>query len=240
MIPQSLRSLVTGAIVLVFVFVTGVIGYVVLGDRDWLDATYMMVITIATVGFGEHSDLEPGEKVWTIIVIVFGISAVAYVLGGFLRKMTEGEIQRALGLQRTSKEISRLQGHTIVCGFGRMGQILCEELHTLHQPFVIIERKPERITEAQNLGYLCSHGDATEEEVLLATNVSKAKNLVSALASDADNVYIALTARNLCPQLKIIARGEYPSTRKKLLQAGADRVVLPAAIGARACYALEK
>ncbi len=239
MIPPLLRRLVIGAIVMAVVMVVGIAGFWILGeDRDLLDATYMLVITLSTVGFGEKSGLKDPEKIWTIIVIVVGISVAAYILGGFLQKMTEGEIQRALGLQRTTKEIARLHGHTIVCGFGRMGRMVCDELSSHREQFVVIESNTDRYTEAKSLGYLCCHGDATEEEILEGVNVAKAKNLVSALSSDADNVYIALTARNLNDKLKIIARGEFPTAAKKLIQAGADRVVLPASIGAKRIAAM--
>lgn len=228
-----------GAAVLALVMIVGVIGFYYLGeDRDLLDAIYMVVITLSTVGFGERSELSPIEKAWTILVIAIGISTFAYILGGFLQKMTEGEIQRALGLQRITKEIARLQDHTIVCGFGRMGRMVCNELAAHSEQMVVIDNDAERLAEAKSMGYLGCNGDASEEEILQGVGIAKAKNLVSALSSDADNVYIALTARNLNSKLKIIARGEYPSTRKKLLQAGADRVVLPAAIGAKRIAAM--
>ena len=146
--------------------------------------------------------------------------------------MTEGEINRALGLRRVSREIQRLTDHVIVCGFGRMGETLAGELTRGGRPFVVIDHDPERITEAISLGYLALTDNATEEDALVHANVRRAKTLVITLPTDAENVFLTLTARNLNPDLQIVARAELPSTEKKLLQAGANRVVLPAAAGA--------
>jgi len=146
--------------------------------------------------------------------------------------MAEGEINRALGLRRVTKGIERLRDHVVLCGFGRMGEILAGELKRQGIPFVIIENDAERVAEAVEQRYLEIHHDATEEEALTLVGIERAKTLVTTLPRDADNVFITLTARNLNPDLKIIARGEFPTTEKKLRQAGADRVVLPAATGA--------
>jgi voltage-gated potassium channel len=137
-----------------------------------------------------------------------------------------------------TRGIEHLQKHVIVCGFGRMGQILSQELKRRGEAFVVVDHDNERIVEAQNLDYLAFSGDATEEDVLLSVGVQRAKSLITVLPSDAANVFIALTSRNLNQDLQIIARGEIPSAYKKLIQAGADRVVLPAAIGAQRMAAM--
>jgi voltage-gated potassium channel len=220
-----------GAIVLLAVFVVGVIGYRIAG-RGWLDAIYMVIITISTVGFGETSNLSPPQQVLTMGVVVIGISAAVISLGGFVQMMMEGELERTLSLGRTTRAIERLEGHVVLCGFGRIGRILSKELAAKGQSFVVVDNSAEAVAEAQNLGYLVRLGDATEEDILRSARVERAKTLVTALPSDAANVFITLTSRDLNRQLQIIARGELPSTEKKLLQAGANRVVLPAAIGA--------
>jgi voltage-gated potassium channel len=227
----SLRRVRMGAVVLAGVFVASVIGYRLAG-RDWLDAVYMVVITIATVGYGEGSALSPGEQVLTMAVIVLGISAAVFTLGGFIQMTMEGELERALRLGRTSRAIDKLSSHVILCGFGRMGQILAKELNAKKQDFLVIDGSSAMIAEAQNHGYLVLLGDATDEATLIAAGVERAKTLVTALPNDAANVFITLTARDLNRSLLIVARGEQQSTEKKLLQAGANRVVLPAAIGA--------
>lgn len=195
-----LRRVCIGAIVLGIVFATAVVGYRISG-RDWLDAVYMVVITISTVGYGEASTLPPGQQILTICVIVFGISAAVFTLGGFIQMMMEGEIDRALSLGRTTRAIERLQRHVVLCGFGRIGQILANELKSKNQSFVVIDNNPEAVGEAQNAGCLVLLGDATEEEVLVSAGVQRAQSLVTALPNDAANVFITLTSRNLNREL---------------------------------------
>jgi len=192
----------------------------------------MVVITVGTVGYGENSHLSPAEKIWTIGVIIFGISAAVFTMGGFFQMMAEGEIERALHSGRNSRGIERLSDHIIICGYGRMGRILAQELQTKKQPLVVVDTDLEAVNEGQSQGLLALHGDATAEELLQTAGIERAKCLVTALPSDAANVFITLTARNMNPKLQIIARSEYQTTPKKLLQAGANRVVLPSAIGA--------
>jgi voltage-gated potassium channel len=220
-----------GAVALCLILIVSIVGYR-LGGRGWLDALYMVVITVGTVGYGEHSQLAPGEKLWTIGVILFGISAAVFTMGGLFQMMAEGEIERALHSGRNSRGIDRLNGHIIICGYGRMGRILAHELQVKQQPLVIVDNEMERVNEAQAQGFLAVHGDATAEEMLELAGVTRAKCLVTALPSDAANVFITLTARNINSKLQIIARSESQPTAKKLMQAGATRVVLPATIGA--------
>jgi voltage-gated potassium channel len=228
---SSLARLRVGLAALGVIFCVAVSGYRLAG-WDWLDAIYMVATTVSTVGFREMGPMTPGLKVFTILVILFGVSTSFYILGGLVRMVLEGEINRALGMRRVSREIERLAGHVVICGFGRMGEVVAGELSQRKRPFAVIESDAERIAEAIAMGYLALHADATEEETLRAARVPEAKALVTTLPSDADNVFITLTARNLNPRLQIIGRGEHRTTEKKLLQAGADRVVLPAMTGA--------
>jgi voltage-gated potassium channel len=227
----SVKKLRAGLITLAIIFILAVSGYCLEG-RDLLDAIYMVVITLSTVGYGEHSQMDDSERLFTILVIVIGVSTGFYIMGGFVQMMAEGEINRAMGVRRVTREIERLSGHVIVCGFGRVGATLADQLRKRNCPFVLLDKDPEQIAEASAQGYLALTHDATEEEALVLAGVERARATVIALPSDADNVFITLTARNLNPKLQIIARAGLPSSEKKLLQAGADRVVLPAATGA--------
>ena len=228
-----LRRLRIGLATLAAIFITAVLGYRLAG-WGWLDSVYMVVTTLAMVGYRDDigGPMSPALHVFTIFLIVFGVSTAFYILGGLFQMMAEGEINRALGLRRVTREIEQLADHVIVCGFGRMGEILAGELARRKRSLVVIDNDPERITEAIGLGYLALTDSATEEEALLHAGVNRAKTVVITLPGDADNVFITLTARNLNPDLQIFARAELPTTEKKLLQAGADRVVLPAATGA--------
>jgi voltage-gated potassium channel len=204
-----------------------------LAGWSWMESIYMVVITIFGVGYGEvRPILTTAMRLFTIFVIVAGTSSVVYSVGAFLQMVTEGEINRVLGARRMTREIAMLDRHVIICGFGRMGGLLAARLVEAQQPFVVVDRDEGRIEAAQTLGYLVQLGDATDEGLLEAIGIQRAAVLATVLPNDALNVFITLTARNLNPEMMIFARGEQASTEKKLLQAGANRVVLPAAIGA--------
>ena len=232
MTPVSLKRLRAGLLILGVIFVAAVLGYWLLFDWNLLEAVYMVVITLSTVGYKEVRDLGPQEQVFTIFVVLFGVSTALYIVGGLLQMMFEGEINRAVGLRRVSREIKHLSGHVVICGFGRMGEVLAKELQRQQKRLVIVENDPDRIREAAALNYLALTDDSTEEDALMKAGVERADTLVTTLRRDADNVFITLTARNLNPDLMIIARAEFQTTEKKLIQAGANRVVLPAATGA--------
>jgi len=227
-----------GAMVLAGFSVVAVAAHVWLTGRSCLESVYWFVITISTVGYGEKSSESPPVMAFTVFAILVGVSLAAYVFGNFLQLLAQGAIERALGVRRMHRDIDQLYNHTIVCGFGRVGKTLSEELAGRKIPFVVIEHETEIVAEAADTGYLFLTGDATDEDTLLEAGVKRASSLIVALRSDADNVFLTLTARNLNPRLRIIARGELPTTEKKLLQAGADRVVMPAVLGARRMAAM--
>jgi voltage-gated potassium channel len=228
-----LKRLQIGLTILAAILIVAVCGYR-MGGWSWLDSIYMAVTTLSMVGYRDDvgGPMTWQLQVFTIVLILFGVSAALYVLGGLFQMMTEGEVNRALGLRRVTREIERLNGHVIVCGFGRTGEILAGELARENRPFVVIDNDPERITEAIALGYLALTDNATEEEALEHAGVARAQTLVITLPTDSENVFITLTARNLNPELQIVARAELPTTEKKLIQAGANRVVLPSAAAA--------
>jgi len=234
---QPLERIRTGALVLFAIIILAVVGYKLAG-WSWVDALYMVTITISTVGYRELGEMSPQLKLFTTLVIIVGMSGAAYTLGGFMQLLFEGEIERSLGLVRMTREIGRLKDHVIICGMGRIGELLGKDLDQENQKFVVIDRDAERVAEATEMGWLAVNGDATEEEVLENAGVQIARTLVTALPSDAANVFITLTSRNMNPDLQIISRGESLSTLKKLQQAGATRVVMPAAIGAQRIAAM--
>jgi voltage-gated potassium channel len=212
--------------------IAAVLGYMAAG-WNLLDAVYMVVITIFGVGYGEVQPINSSSlKVFTIFVIIAGALSVAYTVSGFVQLIAEGEIRRAFNIKRMTKEIESLEDHVIICGFGRIGQLVARRLKRDRQPFIIVDSDPERVTLAQEQGFLIYQGNATDEGALEAAGIYRAKSLATVLPNDAANVFITLTAREMNPGLMILARGEMPSTEKKLRLAGADHVVLPASISA--------
>ena len=218
------------------VLAVGAIGYMVLeADRDvpFRDALYMTVITLSTVGYGEPWELSPPARLWTMGVITFGIATVSYAFGSLVSLVVGGELHSLREKMKMEKAIEHLHGHVILCGFGRMGALIAQELHRRKVPLVIVEKDAglESAIRDSNLPYMIA--DATEDETLDRAGLRRARALVIALPNDADNVFLTLTVRSLQPDLEIIARAEHPSTEGKLKRAGATRVVCPQATGAK-------
>lgn len=229
---DSLRKVCIGSVFFLLTCVVAVIGYTMAG-WSLLEAIYMVVITIYGVGYGEVRPIDdPSLKVFTIVVIVAGCTSAIYVVGGFVQMVAEGEINKALGVRRMTREIENLSGHVVVCGFGRVGRIVTRDLHEAKVEFVVVESNHDHAEEAKRLGYLVHAGDASDENVLKFVGVERARVLATVLSDDAQNVFVTLSARDLNPAIEVIARGESPSTERKLIHSGAARVVLPAAIGA--------
>jgi voltage-gated potassium channel len=232
LLSSPLRNLLAGIAFLLTVAAIATLAFV---GEGWSlgDAFYMVVITIYTVGYDEVRPIDTPElRAITIGLIVTGCTGIIFVTGALVQLITTSQFQQILGTRRMQKDISALADHVIVCGYGRIGQMLARELRDGRLACVIVERDEERLKLALAQGLAALQADATDEEALLAAGVTRARALATVLPDDAANVFITLSARALNAGLTIIARGEAPSTEKKLLQAGANRVVLPAHIGA--------
>ena len=219
--------------VLFAVYVCGTIGFVVIeGDSGVTiaDAAYMTAITLSTVGFKEVVPLSGAGRLWTVVVIVFGVATVSFAFTLLNTLFISGAMRERRKMQ---SEIEKMRDHVILCGYGRMGALTVAELRKEATPVVVIERSAEIESLLAGDEIPCVIGDATEEETLLAAGLHRARALVAALPHDADNVYVTLTAHTLCPELQIIARAELPSTESKLERAGASRVICPQIVGAR-------
>ena len=226
------QRILTGVASFLLVCAIAVTGYIWAGWQP-MDALYMVVITIFGVGYGEVQPVtSAGLRVLTISTIIAGSAAVIYTVGGFVQMIIDGEINRALGVRRMTREIDRLENHTIVCGFGRIGRELCQHLSKSSMPFVVVDRNPDRVHEAQECEYLVLTGNAADELVLQKAGIERAVFLAAVLPDDAANLYVTITARELNDRVEILARGENPSTERKLLRCGASQVVMPTAIGA--------
>ncbi len=231
----NIHSVRKGIGLLLLVLLLGVFWYTAMEDLSLLDATYMTVVTISTVGFKEVHPLDTSGRIFTLILIVVGLTVMTYTLSAVGRVIIEGSIQRYLGRQRMMREVEHLKNHYLVCGHGRMGAILCEELQREGVDFVVIEGDPlvaEKLVEA---GYLVVEGDATEDAVLEQAGVSRAKGLVAVVSNNVDNLYITLSAREMSrkdnPGLYILSRATDKNASEKITRAGADRVISPYAIG---------
>jgi voltage-gated potassium channel len=229
----TLRRILILAGALAALLILGSLGYVWLEGWDFFDSLYMTVITLTTVGYGEVRPLTRIGRVYTIGLLLAGMGFLFYVVTSLARVVVEGEIREALGKRRLLKRLKKLQDHYIICGFGRIGEIIARQLKQRGFSLVIVENNPEALARLETTDYYYVPGDATREEVLLEAGIERAKGLVAVVSSDAGNVYITLTARSLNPQLFIVARGEELGSEQKLLRAGADKVESPYEMGGR-------
>jgi voltage-gated potassium channel len=229
---SPIRNLTSIVAFVLMVVVLATIGYMRAG-WSFEDAIYMVLITVYTVGYQEVRPIDtPYLHVVTLSTVVLGCTGMILFTGAMVQVFTSFQIKQLLGLNRVRTDIDKLKDHVIVCGFGRIGFMLAKDLASGGLPFVILELRDKRFQEALDLDYLALQVDATDETALIAAGVRQAKVLATVLPDDAANVFITLSARSLNPHLHIIARGEVPSTESKLIQAGADQVVLPTHIGA--------
>jgi voltage-gated potassium channel len=226
------RHLLWAIILSLLIVLLGTVGYMVLEGWSFIDAIYMTFITVTTVGYGEINRLTMPGRLFTMILIFFGFGFCIYVASATVQFMVEGRIQIILGRRKLGKTIDRLRKHYIVCGYGRIGRVLCQKL--THAPFdiVVIEKDPELIDILNEDRMLYIDGDATEESVLLKAGIKNAQCLVAALGKDTENVFLVLTAKQLKKDLKIMARADGESAKAKLLTAGACDVESPYEMGA--------
>jgi voltage-gated potassium channel len=209
----------------------GTIGYLLI-EEGWsvLDAFYMTIITITTVGYREVHPLSSGGQLFTSLVVVVGLGLLLYTLARVAQAVIEGELLAVLGRRRMMAEIAALENHVVVCGFGKVGRPVAEGLAREGVPFCVVERNPDLAATLQAHGYLHVLGDATEDGTLRDAGVERARTLLALLASDADNLYLTIAARELRNGIRIIARASDEAGELRLKRAGADDVVSPARI----------
>ncbi len=230
-LPQGLRNAIRGIVILVLILFTGTFGYMVIEGWDLLDAFYMTVITVTTVGYGEIRTVSDVGRLFTVVIIFLGMGVMAYTLGMVAQTMVEFRLSTILGRKRFGRKLKTMKNHYIICGYGRLGAIIVSELRNQHIPLVVIDNDPAAREALADSGITFIIDDATNEDILLEAGIEKAKGLVAVVLSDADNLFITMSARGLNRDLFILARADKEQTRKKLLRAGASRVVLPYLIG---------
>lgn len=228
---DPVRHLRISVVVLVAMVTIGTVGYTVIEGWRLLDSLYMTIITLATIGFREIAPLSDAGMIFTILLIIFGVGVIAYIVGSLAQIMFEGQFQRVVGRRKVEKKIEALRNHYIICGFGRIGTLICKEFAAGHLPFVVLEKNPDVFPKLEEDKYLYMAGDATDDDTLLKAGIKRAKGLISVVASDTENVYITLTARGLNPDLYILARSGEEGSEKKLERAGASKVISPYLIG---------
>ncbi|MHB1504893.1 MAG: potassium channel family protein [Acidimicrobiales bacterium] len=224
---EAARRLRIGLVGFALVLGCGTAGYVGFG-YGILDAVFQTVVTVTTVGFGEVHPFTSGEKIFTILLILAGVGTAAYTFSVLIETFVEGQLSDFVGRRRMEQRIASLTDHVVLCGWGRVGQAIARYVVAAGQQVVVLDSDPDRIA---TVPHPCLLTDATEDSSLLAAGITRARVLVTALNADAQNLYVTLTGRSLCPEIFIVARASADTAIPKLLQAGANRVVNPQNIG---------
>lgn len=211
----------------------GVSGYMLIEGWSFTDALFMTIITMTTIGYGEVVPLSPNGRIFTIVLIIVGVITASYTITATIELFTSQEFLERLRNRRRRKALEQISQHTIICGFGRLGRNLVKELRAHNTPLIIIDLDAEVIEECYRLGFIAVHGNAADEKVLHEAGIARAKSLVAAAQSDAENVFIVLTAKSINPNLRIISRCNLESSIPKLEKAGANTVLSPYAITGR-------
>ena len=235
---ESLLRIRRAVLGLAAVTIFGTIGYVVLGFT-FLEALYQTVTTVATVGFREVRPLNAAGQIFTIVLIVVGVGIVLYNLSVILEAVTEGHLREHLQRRHMDKDISAMTGQVLICGYGRVGKAAADFLTSIGHEVVVVDSDPERLAGLNGIAHLC--GDVSDDAVLRAAGIERARALIAALDTDADTVYVTLSARAIRPDLVIIARARTTDSMTKLELAGASRAINPQRIGGRrmAVFALQ-
>jgi len=209
----------------------GTAGYALIEGWPLFDALYMTVITLTTIGFSEVHELSAPGRAFTLVLVIFGLGAAAALATQFARLLIEGDLSEYWRKRRMERTLSRLKEHVIVCGYGRIGASICSELAEMGATIGVIEKNEERLAEARAAGLAVIPGNATTDIALVSAGVHRAQAVVAALSHDTDNVFVALSARDLNPDVVVIARAEDRSLENRMLKAGVSRIVYPAQLG---------
>jgi len=228
MFTHQLRIAATALLLLVLL---GTVGYNLTEGWAPLDAFYATIVTISTVGYGDFMPRSPQGRIFTVVLILFGVGTMFYTVGLLAQNMVEGRLRTILGKGRLEKMINKMNNHYIICGCGRIGHLISRELATEKVPFVVIDSSAEVIERIAEEGFVYCKGDATHDKCLLEAGVKRAKGIVCVLPSDAENLYVILTARELNPDIWILSRSEDEASEHRLLRAGANRVMSPYTFG---------
>ena len=232
-VQEIQRRLLTGLLVFALLIAFGTSGYMLIERWSFFDALFMTVTTVTTVGYREVRPLDTEGRIFTIVLVLFGVGTAFYLLTTFVALVIEGDLGAAFGITRMKSRIEQLNDHAVLCGFGRVGEEIAREFVERGVPFVVVENNPDTVPRAVEYGYLLIEGDATKDDILLAAGVQRARTLLAASDSDSGNTYITLTAKALNPKIFIVARSGRRDSEALVTRAGADRVISPYALSGR-------
>jgi len=236
---RLVRRLLYILLTILVTLVIGTVGFIVVDNYPPFDAFYMTLITMTTVGYGETHPLSHAGRVFNSFLIIFGVTTIFIAIGAMTQTIIEREFGEAIGQRRNKRMIDKLKDHYIICGFGRVGRGAAAELQHANVPFVVVDNNPDRVEKAMLAGMLAVAADSTRDETLRLVGIDRARGLVSALATDADNLFVLLSAKGLNPQIYVAARAAEEGAEAKMRRAGADAVFAPYSItGHRLAQAL--
>lgn len=225
------KKLAVALLVLLTILSMGMTGFHYLEGWNFVESLYATVVTISTVGYGDFSPHTSGGMLFTVFLIIVGVGTMLYTVGLVTETMLEGRLKIIMGRGRLEKMMRKMNNHYIICGCGRIGRLICRELAAEKVDFVVIDNDPDTIRKIEEEGYVYHQGDATHDKTLLAAGIKKARGIVCVLPSDAENLYVILTAKELNPGIFILSRSEDEESEHRLLRAGADRVMSPYTMG---------
>jgi len=218
-------------LILLTIFIVGTIGFHFIEKWGFVDSFYATITTLSTVGYGDFVPRTAEGKFFTVFVIIFGVGTMFYSLVLMAETFVEARLRSLLGRGKLEKMIEKMSNHYIICGCGRIGFLICRELTAEKVPCVVIDNNPEVIQKVQDEGFIYCKGDATQDKTLIEAGIKRAKGIVCVLPSDAENLYVILTAKELNQNIYIMSRSEEEESEHRLIRAGADRVMSPYTLG---------
>ncbi|CCK79861.1 MULTISPECIES: potassium channel family protein [Desulfobacula] len=227
------KQIITSILLFLTLIILGIVGYMVIEHWRFMDSLYMTIITLATVGYGEVRQVSEKGRIFTILLILLGGGFFLYLISDIIKFLVEGRIRLVLGRYKLDNQIKKLKGHYIVCGYGRIGKLLTRYLIQKYIDVVVIERDHDLVETMNEDGILYLMGEAANENLLIRAGIERAVGIIGVVATDAENVFLVLLAKQLNPKLFVVARATQDLSKKTLLAAGADKVISPYDIGAR-------